>query len=62
MHTYRKSGKDEGALWTVGYFDPQNASRWHPLRDFGDEGVASAYANYLNGGEGVLWVYHGAFK
>src|SRR5262245_9830147 len=51
MHTYRKTGKDEDTIFTVG-FDrgtPEGMA-WHPLRDFKNEMAASAYVSFLNGG------------
>ena len=48
-------------LWTVGYWAPQSYSdgvmyEWFGLEDFGNRKAAFAFINYLNGGEGNLFV------
>jgi hypothetical protein len=53
MHTYRKNGKDEQALYTVGFELPSTESKFknfRPIKDFDSEREAAAYTSYLNGG------------
>jgi hypothetical protein len=57
MHTYRKNGKDESAVFTVGFELPgtqHGLLNFRPLRDFKKERDAAAYVSYLNGGEFFL--------
>lgn len=55
MHTYKKV---EAGLYTVGHYqtigheEASSEQKWVPMRDFGDEQKAAAFANYLNGGDG----------
>ncbi len=52
MHTYRKTGKDDDTLYTVGFELPEpKGVYWRPIKDFKYESAAAAFCSYLNGGE-----------
>jgi len=51
MHTYQK----EEGRWTVGYYLGVNHN-WVTLRVFTYEESAAAFANYLNGGDGRIFL------
>jgi hypothetical protein len=51
MHTYRKSGKGDDTVWTVGYWlNDANERQWFPLRDYAYEHFAMMAVSFLNGG------------
>jgi len=47
MHTYIRTNNNGDTLYVVGHY--LNGT-WHPLRDFIDEHLATAYVSFLNGG------------